>query len=216
MRLAHMRPPSSWILAPLLELLELLELLAFRSPQQSDRPVLQPDFVDGSETFPLVGAGENHVDGRLSLRFEPLQRGGIQRPALRVDSIYIEVDVFAGHDRAKENVCINIFCVERDNFDRHTQLYLNSIFSRSNRGASGEKADLGRFRQKRIDFRIGQSQDSDRTVPIKVVQFFSSRNVELWICRQAWRPGWTITRSGLIQEEDQHDYREPQDQYNRT
>ena len=191
-------------------------IAAAPSPQQCNRSVLQPDFVDGSGTFPLVGSGENHIDGRLSLRFEPLQRGSIQRPALRVDSIYIEVDVFAGDDRAQKHVCVNIFCVERDNFDRHTQLYLNSIFARGNRGASGEEAELGRFRQQRIDLRIGQSQDPDSTVPIKVVPFFSSRNIELWICRQAWRPGWTITRSSLIQKEDQRDYREHQDQYNRT
>jgi hypothetical protein len=216
MRLAHMCPPSSWILAPLLELLELLELLAFHSPQQCDRSVVQPDFVNGSGTFPLVGAGKNHVDGRLSLGFEPLQRGGIQRPALRVDSIYIEVDVFAGDDRAQEEVCVNIFCVEGDNFDRHTQLYLNSIFVCGNRGASGQEAELRRFRQQRIDFRVGQSQDSDGTVPIKVVPFFSSRKVELWICRQDWLPGWTITGGGLIQKEDKRDYREHQDQYNRT
>ena len=215
MGLADIPPPSSWILAPLLELLELLQLLAFRSPQQRDRPVLQPDFVDGSGTFPLVGASENHVDGRLSLRFEPLQRGAIQRPALRVDSIYIEVDVFAGDDRTQENVCVDIFCVERDNFVRHIQLYLNSIFARGNGGTSGEEAELGRCRQQRIGLRIGQSHDSDRTVPIKVVPFFSRRNVELWICRQARRPGWTITRGGLIQKEDQRDYREHQDQYNR-
>jgi hypothetical protein len=70
MRLAHKRPPSSLIPGPLLELLELLEvleLLAFHSPQQCDGSVLQSDFVDGAGTFPLVGAGENHVDGRLRL-----------------------------------------------------------------------------------------------------------------------------------------------------
>jgi hypothetical protein len=73
MRLAHMRPPSSLIPGPLLELLqllellELLELLAFHSPQQRNGSVLQSDFVDGAGTFPLVGAGENHVDGRLRL-----------------------------------------------------------------------------------------------------------------------------------------------------
>jgi hypothetical protein len=40
---------------------------ALPSPQQRDGSVLQSDFVDGAGTFPLVGAGENHVDGRLRL-----------------------------------------------------------------------------------------------------------------------------------------------------
>ena len=40
---------------------------ALTSPQQRDGSVLQSDFVDGAGTFPLVGAGENHVDGRLRL-----------------------------------------------------------------------------------------------------------------------------------------------------
>jgi hypothetical protein len=58
-------PPGP--LLELLELLQLLELLAFHSPQQRDGSVLQSDFVDGAGTFPLVDAGENHVDGRLRL-----------------------------------------------------------------------------------------------------------------------------------------------------
>ena len=60
---------------PLLELLQLLELLEllFASPQQDDRSALESDFVDGAGTFELVGASENHVNGRLSLGFEALQ-----------------------------------------------------------------------------------------------------------------------------------------------
>src|ERR1700683_4109945 len=68
------------------------------SPQQDDRSALESDFVDGAGTFELVGASENHVYGRLSLRFEALQRVCIQRSTVRVDSIYVEVHVFSGDD----------------------------------------------------------------------------------------------------------------------